>query len=236
MGFWTVALHLPRVNLYWYFCVQIVTMHDKIYNTFRSFDKQNTFLWQNIWHIFEALICRTPYPYTVMNGAMYADSVVGKCFWAQCSWKSSPHLKSSPCFKHQHHSAAHMGCCCIMELSWATFGNRVLISTWQLTKQLVTPLWGSPLEEATTCRGRLIYNKVLMAFVVPIGAWWKIQVTNYFTLIGQILDTVLHSIFFRFGYVSLFWCGIRFQTSPDIGSKTDSGWYNGDICLVLKLI
>jgi hypothetical protein len=101
---------------------------------------------------------------------------------------------------------------------------------------LVTPLWGSPLEEATTCRGRLIYNKVLMAFVVPIGAWWKIQVTNYFTLIGQILDTVLHSIFFRFGYVSLFWCGIRFQTSPDIGSKTDSGWYNGDICLVLKLI
>jgi hypothetical protein len=137
-------------------------MHEKICNTFWSFDKQNTFLWQNIWHILEALICRTRYPYTVLNRAMYADSVVGKCFWAQCSWKSSPHLKSSPCFKHQYHSA-HMGCCCIMELSWATFRNRVLISTWQLTKQLVTPLWGSPMEEAT-CMGRLIYNKVLMAF------------------------------------------------------------------------
>jgi hypothetical protein len=71
-----------------------------------------------------------------MNGAIYADSVVWKCFWAQCSWKSSPHLKSSPCFKYQHHSG-HMGCCCIMELSWATFGNRILISTWQLTKQFI---------------------------------------------------------------------------------------------------
>ncbi len=167
-------------------------------------------------------------------GLCMPDSVVGKCFWAQCSWKSSPHLKSCPCFKHGDHSP-HMGCCCIMELSWATFGNCVLISTWQLTKQLVTPLWGSPLEEAT-CMGRLIYNKVLMALLYPLGHdekyKWPIILFSLVRYLTHccILSSLGSGMYQSFGLES------DLQTSPDIGSKTDSGWYDGDICLVLKLI
>jgi hypothetical protein len=146
-----------------------------------------------------------------------------------------PHLKSSPFFKHGDHST-HMGCCCIMELSWATFGNRVLISTWQLTKQFVTPLWGSQLEEAT-CMGRLIYNKVLiMALLYPLGHdekyKWPIVLFSLVRYLTHccILSSLGLGMYQSFGLES------DLQTSPDIGSKTDSGWYNGDICLVLKLI
>lgn len=209
-------------------------MHEKICNTFPSFDKQNTFLWQNIWHIFEALICRTPYPYTVMNGAMYARFCCWKVLLSTMQLKIISPLEIISMFQTRDHSA-HMGCCCIMELNCATFGNRVLISTWQSTKQLVTPLWGSPLEEAT-CMGRLIYNKVLMASLYPLGDdekyKWPIILFSLVRYLTHccILSSLGSGMYQSFGLES------DLQTSPDIGSKTDSGWYNGDICLVLKLI